>query len=248
MATDRPNITNTPTTIDAGHVQLEAGIVDYAYDRDRYQGADADINGLSVGQFNFRLGVLNNLELNAAVDSYDFVHVHDKVTGINKDAGSFGDTVVGGKINFWGNELGEKVWDNAFAIQPQFKFPTARSDVGNGRFEALVNFPFIINLPRGFHLAYQPAVLYERSIYNTGCVAGMQNAICVDHMIGKWIDVFAEYAVEATSESHVKAPQIIDVGCAYALSDNITFDTDLNFGLNNAANNFELLAGVNMRF
>ena len=31
MDTDRPNITNTPHTIDAGHLQIEAGAADYAY-------------------------------------------------------------------------------------------------------------------------------------------------------------------------------------------------------------------------
>src|SRR5262249_26269675 len=30
MSTDRPNITNSPQTVDAGHVQIEQGFLDYA--------------------------------------------------------------------------------------------------------------------------------------------------------------------------------------------------------------------------
>src|SRR5579872_4815594 len=72
MDTDRPNKTNTPHTIDAGHLQIETGLFDYTYYRDRYQAANARIETLGLGQFNFRLGVLNDLELNAVVNAYDF--------------------------------------------------------------------------------------------------------------------------------------------------------------------------------
>lgn len=73
MDTDRPNVTNTPHTIDAGHLQIETGFIDYAYYRNRLSGDSLSEDDLTFGEFNFRLGVLNDLEVNAVVDSYETV-------------------------------------------------------------------------------------------------------------------------------------------------------------------------------
>lgn len=248
MSTDRPNVTNTPQTIDAGHLQIEVGAIDYSYYRDRYQGADADLQSYDFGQFNFRLGVLNNLELNAVVDAYDFNRDHDEPTGINTDAGGFGDTTIGGKLNLWGNEIGDQPWATAMAIQPQFKFPTARSDIDNGRFEFSVAAPLLINLPAGFHLSTQPGISYERSVQNTGYVTGIENTLCLDRVFWKNLDLYIEYASDLTTESHAKAVQTLDLGGIYALTDNIALDTGIAIGLNNASPNVEVLAGISIRF
>ena len=168
MDTDRPNITNTPHTIDAGHLQLETGLIDYSYFRQHAAGASARNDDFSFGQFNFRLGVLNNLELNAAFDALDLDRTRGGNPSKSSTAASFGDTVFGGKLNLWGNETGDDAWESALAIQPQLKFPTARYSVGNGRFEGSVAAPFLLNLPKGFHFSYQPGLLYERNTKNTG--------------------------------------------------------------------------------
>ena len=40
MDTDRPNVTNTPHTVDAGHVQVETGLYDWSHFHDRTHGSD----------------------------------------------------------------------------------------------------------------------------------------------------------------------------------------------------------------
>lgn len=247
MDTDRPNVTNTPHTIDAGHLQLETGLIDYSYFRQHSAGASAR-NDFSFGQFNFRLGVLNNLELNVALDALEL----DRTRGGNpyksSTAASFGDTVFGGKINLWGNETGDDAWESALAIQPQLKFPTARDSVGNGRFEGSVAAPFLLNLPKAFHFSYQTGVLYERNTKNTGYVAGFENAVCIDRVVYHDLDVYVEYSNFVTTEKNTKAIQSIDFGGLYPLNKNIILDTALTFGLNRASTNFELTAGVSVRF
>ncbi|MGD0540171.1 MAG: transporter, partial [Tepidisphaeraceae bacterium] len=172
MDTDRPDKTNTPHTIDAGHLQIETGVFDYVYYRDEYQGANARAEALDLGQFNFRLGVLNDLEVNAAVDAYDFVRNTDYLDNQSSRQSGLGDLVVGGKLNLWGNDGGDDVWDTALGIQPQFKIPTAREDLGNGHPELFVGVPFLINLPADFHLGLQPTFSWERNSTNSGDVAG----------------------------------------------------------------------------
>jgi hypothetical protein len=248
MDTDRPNVTNTPHTIDAGHLQIETGIIDYSYYRNRTFGDNVRQDDLDFGQFNFRLGILNNLELNAVVDSYDLVQFHDYSAGTRLYAGSFGDTVFGAKLNLWGDDGGDDVWATALAIQPQFKFPAARDDVGNGRFEFAVPFPFLMNLPAGFHLGLQPGVSYERNSSDSGYVAGFPMSISLDRVVLGNLDVYLEYACDPTTEKHIETEQTMDVGGTYPLNDNVVLDTGVNFGLNRASTTIEWLAGISVRF
>ena len=248
MQTDRPNVTNTPTTIDAGHLQIETGIADDSLFNHHVDGSSVRQDSVSFGQVDLRLGVLNQLELNLAFDSYDNDRTRDSAAGIvERDAG-YGDTTFGGKLNLWGDEITDDTWATALAIQPQLKFPTARNGVGDGRFELSVTVPFLMNLPAGFHLAIQPGLSYERNSGNTGYVTGSENAISIDRETIKILDVYLEYADDVTTEKHSKSPQTIDVGGIYQLTSNVSLDGGVNFGLNKITDNIEATAGVSVRF
>jgi hypothetical protein len=245
MDTDRPNVTNTPHTIDAGHWQLETGILDYAGYRDDSFGEDLHSDDFAFGQFNLRLGILNHLELNAVVDLYE----DDRTVsnGAVSRASGFGDTIVGGKLNLWGSEGSDNAGYTALAIQPQFKLPTAPDDIGNGRFEFSVAVPFLANLPAGFHLGLQPGVSHERNTGNSGYVTGFPAAVSLDRLVLGNLDVYLEYAQDATTEKHATAPQTMDMGGTYPLTKNIVIDAGVNLGLSRASADIEVLAGISLR-
>ena len=247
MDTDRPNVTNTPHTIDAGHWQIETGIMDYIYYRDDSAGNNVRSDDFAFGQFNFRLGVLGNLELNAVLDVYETDRSQNISSHATFRARGIGDTIVGGKLNFWGNEGSAAVGCTALAIQPQFKFPTARNDIGNGRFEFSVTAPFLANLPAGFHLGLQPGVSQERNSSNIGNVTGIPGSVSLDRAVFGNLDVYLEYACHLTTEKHVTAPQTVDIGGTYPLTKNIVLDAGVNVGLNRASNNIEVLTGISVR-
>jgi hypothetical protein len=247
MDTDRPNVTNTPHTIDAGHWQLETGVMDYAYYRDDSSGDNVRSDDFAFGQFNFRLGVLDDLELNAVINAYETNRAYNLSTHATVRASGFGDTILGGKLNLWGNEGGDGAGSTALAIQPQFKFPTARNDIGDGRFEFSVVAPFLANLPAGFHLGLQPGVSQERNSSNTAYVIGLPGSVSLDRVVLGNLDVYLEYACHPTTEKHVTVPQTIDVGGTYPLTKNIVLDAGANFGLNRASNNIEVLTGISIR-
>src|SRR5829696_1709417 len=71
FSTDRPDVTESPYTVDAGHFQLEMSFVEYAYDDD----GDATLNEFSIVPSNFKLGLLNNVDLQLVVDPY----IHQRV-------------------------------------------------------------------------------------------------------------------------------------------------------------------------
>jgi hypothetical protein len=245
--TDRPDKTDSPITIDAGHLQIETGIVDYIDAQDRYEGDNGRDQELDFGQVEFRLGILNNLELQTEVDLLDTDQQQDFIADQSSRQTGFGDTTLGAKLNFWGNDSIHD-WDTAFGLIAQFKIPTARQDLGNGYPEAFFGFPVQINLPDRFGLGVETIASWERNSDNTAYVAGWQNMASLDRVIFDQYDVYLEYWMHTSTERHLEFQQTVDVGVTYPLNNCVILDTGLNFGLNKASETFECTAGVSVRF
>jgi hypothetical protein len=245
MATDRPNVTNTPQTIDAGHFQLEEGFLDYARAR---SDKLSPYKSFIFGHSNLRVGVLDNLEVNVALDSYDVAWNADDGSGRSRKQSGVGDMVIGGKLNFWGNDGNDEPWSTALAIQPQMKLPTARSAIGNRHTEYAIGLPFSISLPADFHLGLQTALLDQRNQANTGYTIGWQNSASLDRVFFERFDVYLEYATKVAAERHRGSQQTLDLGMIYALTPNIALDSGVNFGLNATSPKTEWLAGASYRF
>ena len=242
MATDRPNETNTPTTIDAGHLQIEAGVIDYAHDND-----DGDRQRTwGYGELNFRLGVLDRLDLNIVIEPHQVIHDNDRSIGSDRGARGFGDIMVGGKLNLWGDDGAGSTWSTAFALQPQIKLPTAALGVGNRRVEYALAAPFQMVLPVGFNLSVQPSLLRLRNSGNDGYVTGYEGAVAIDHDIGL-LDAYAEYVADDTSENGQPSQQTLDLGGTLPLGHNLVFDTGVNLGLTKASPDFKWLTGLSLR-
>jgi hypothetical protein len=248
MDTDRPNITNTPHTIDAGHVQIETGLYDWSHFHDRTHGNDVVTDTLTLGHINARLGLTDRLEVNATIDSFDWVKTSDKIAGQTTKVSGFGDTVIGGKLNLWGNEGGDDPWTSGFALQPQVKLPTAQTGIGNNHVEWNVGAPFLINLVGGFHLGLETALGQERNSANNGAVVGWQNSASVDHVIFDAVDVYLEYAMHVTTEHDTQPQQSIDVGFTYPVTDNVVVDSGIFIGTNKVTPDIEWTSGVSLRF
>jgi hypothetical protein len=250
MDTDRPNVANTPHTIDAGHLQVETGLVDYTFNRDEAPGFNSRSDTWDLGEMDFRLGVLNDLEVNAQILAYSNYRLRDFRSGQTSRADGFGDSSVGGKLNLWGNDGGDDdaAWSNALAIEPQLTFPTAGSGVSTGHFQMSVAFPFLMNLPGQFHLSIQPSVGYVRNSTDMGYTTAWNTAIALDRLVLGNLDVYLEYAANPTSQAHVKTPQTIDVGATYPLGNNVVLDTGFFVGLNDSSPTVEWTSGFSVRF
>jgi hypothetical protein len=244
MDTDRPNKTNSPHTIDPGHVQLEIGAFDWTYSRSR-TGSPWQSQA-TFAQTNVRVGILDPLELNVIVNPIAYADSGPDANGQRASKTGFGDLVVGGKLNFWGNDSGDDAWATALAVQPQVKLPTAPDELGNGHAEVFVGFPFLVNLPEGFHLGLEGVAAWERNAANTDSHAGWQFSTSIDRVLLDTIDVYAEYWIHAAADQ--KSQQSIDVGLSYPLSDHCILDTGLNFGLNDATPDIEWTVGISFKF
>jgi len=107
LSPDRPDATESPITIDAGHYVLEASLFDFRRDN----GEET----YTYGQLNFKMG------LNDSTDLQTVINLHsggDSFTGLTFRL----------KHNIWGNDSG----DTALAIMPFITVPTRSSEEWEG--------------------------------------------------------------------------------------------------------------------
>ena len=130
MSTDRPDQTESPYTVDAGHFQVEIDLVSAVFDRDRSGGGDRRTRGWGTA-VNLKAGLWNNVDIQFVFDPFVHAQFDDLVAETKETASGFADFQTRLKVNLWGNDGG----NTALAIMPFVKWPLPASDLRNGQTE-----------------------------------------------------------------------------------------------------------------
>src|SRR4030095_5731644 len=77
LATDRPDKTESPYTVDAGHVQIEMDVVSYSTDRHNPERTDERVQTMGLALENLKLGLLNNMDLQIVAESFVWQRTED---------------------------------------------------------------------------------------------------------------------------------------------------------------------------
>jgi hypothetical protein len=236
MSTDRPDKTESPYTVDAGHFQFEADLVSFGIDQ---WNADAErVFGVNVANVNLKAGLYNNVDLQLVVENYIYEQV--RADGVTKRKSGFGDLTTRVKVNLWGNDGGR----TAFAVMPFVKFPTNTGGLGNKRVEGGIIFPLALELPYGWGMGVHTEfdiVYREDGSYGPDFI----NSITFAHDI---IGNLAGYMEFFSQLSEGDLIITLDAGLTYALTENIQLDCGCNFGVTEAADDFNPFVGISMRF
>ena len=104
MSTDRPDKTESPYTVDAGHFQIEMDVFNHSYDRHNPERQDIRVESLSIAPINLKAGLCNRVDLQLVVESYTSVRVNDRETPLKSRHQGFGDITPRLKVNLWGND------------------------------------------------------------------------------------------------------------------------------------------------
>src|SRR4051794_363483 len=108
MVADRPDVTENPHTVDAGHVQVELSFFEWA------KGSGAE--ELSLVPFNFKVGLTNYADVQFVFGPYIRLH------SLGRTDEGHGDATIRLKVNLWGNDTGSN--GTALAIMPFVTLPT----------------------------------------------------------------------------------------------------------------------------
>ena len=241
FSADRPSQSLGPYTVDAGHYYFETSVVSYLFDE---PGDGTRVRQWNIAPINFRIGLTNNVELDLAYGDYVHLRIEDRATGQATTKNGFGDFIVQSKINLLGNDGGKF----SFGLIPFLKFPTNTNDLGNDSVEGGLGLPLAIALPGGFSLGLETGVNFVRNGDDDGYDPVFLNAILVSHTVfSDKVSVYGEFfSLVNGSTSTVSA--YIDTGLVYQILPNAEIDLGCNFGVTNAAADFQPFTGFSFRF
>jgi hypothetical protein len=239
LSPDRPDVTESAYTVDAGHYQLEMDFANFTYDKT----GGTTTKAWDVGDFNFKAGLLNNVDFQLVYDNYLNVHTEDSSGKLTTQSG-FGDFTTRLKINLWGDDGGK----TAFALLPFVKFPTSTDNLGNNAVEGGVIFPLAVSLPHDFDLSLETAASYMKNNDDVGYHEEFIVSASLDHQIVGKLSGFVEFFSNFTTESHAGWVGTVDTGLEYLVTKNIQLDCDCYFGVTHAAPDFNPFAGITVRF
>lgn len=215
MSTDRPDKTEGPFTIDAGHYQIEFDMATYTYHKDKRDNTRT--NSYTVFAPNLRVGLLHNLELDLILSSFNSVRTKDDTTGITTKNQGFGDTLVRLKYNFWGNEGKGKT---ALGIIPFIKVPTNQGGLGNRSYDGGILLPLDIELTDKLGLGVMTGVEYNRGDNVGKHVFNFINSASFGYDFTEKFGSFVEFYTERSNEPGSRWIITADFGATYALTDN----------------------------
>ncbi len=242
LSADRPDVTESPITVDAGHVQLELSFLDYR--RDDRNSNNTEFEAWTVGATNIKFGLLNNVDLQFVFDAYTDEDTDDKAAGTTSSAQGFNDIQFRLKINLWGNDGGE----TAFAVMPFIQLPVGSDELSSDHVEGGLIFPFATQLSDGWGLGLMAEVdwVYDTDDgeYDTEFV---HTAVLGHEIIGP-LGGYVEYVGIISGDGDSDYQSLIGTGLTYALSDDLVLDVGANFGLTESAEDVNVFAGLTVRF
>jgi hypothetical protein len=238
MATDRPDTTESPITVDAGHFQAELSLVEWTHDEDG--GIEAD--QINVLPMNLKLGLANNADLQLVLDPYVNVRVKFDGGGSARVDG-LGDTQLRLKYNLWGNDGG----DTALALMPFIKFPTASDDLGNDHVEGGLIIPLAISLPAGFELTTMAEFDILRNESDDDYGWGVLHTVSLSHDLVGDLAGFVEYIGFAPVDLGIGYQAAVGAGLTYGLNPDVQLDAAVTMGISESAEDFNLRIGLSFR-
>lgn len=240
LAPDRPDKTESPYTVDAGHFQLETDFVTFT--RNHSQGERTQT--WNAAPFNLKAGLLHNVDLQFVFDSYLHERTRSGAPTHTTTRSGVGDLTTRLKINFWGNDGGS----TAFGAMPWVKFPTHSAGLGNNGVEGGVIFPLAVQLPGEWGLGMMTEIDSVRNDGSSGYHAEFVNSVTVSHKIAGRLGGYLEFYSAVSTERGHDWVGTVDAGLTCLVTENLQLDCGVNIGVTRAADDLNPFAGLTWRF
>lgn len=243
ISPDRPDKTDSPFTVDAGHFQLELDDANFTYDAPTATHGSLKTEDYQLAPMNVKVGVLNNVDFQLVLSPYQWQRIEDKTTGtVEKDSG-FGDITPRIKMNLMGNDSGFF----ALGIIPFVKFPTAQDNLGNGAYEGGVGIPYAFNVPN-WDVGLQTTVSCVRDDLGGGYHAEIDDSISIGHAVFGKLEYHVEFFSSVSTEQNSDWIGTFDTWFTYQVNENLIFDSGVYIGVTAAADDWHPWVGMTWRY
>lgn len=243
LTTDRPDVTESPFTADAGHIQIETTLLGYTRSRRDASGLVTDTYEFATS--NLRIGLTDGLEVDVVWQPYG---IADQRGGGPVSRG-IGSVDLRAKLNLLGNDGLAAPGDTALALLPYVTLP-AGGDNGIGDREVAFGLivPLAIELGDGFGLGLNAAANFTRAADDPTYDAAVLTSASLSYA---WTDRLGTYAEAVWEFSRAQGEGdviTLDTGVTYALGENWQLDAGINIGATRAADTIAPFIGISARF
>jgi hypothetical protein len=242
MSTDRPDLTESPYTVEQGHTQVEIEAVSHV--REESRGVEVTSTGL--GGFLIKQGLHPRVDLQVGASqlyrSTDFAFdpaIHPTTRDFS-DITGLSDIQVRLKWNLWGNDGGK----TAFALMPYVDLPTSRDSPGNTLEGGLIA-PLAIEGPVGFGLGIMGEVDWF-DVENEGWTEWLTTATAAHDVVGN-LGAFVEFAATFRVPDEGEWLGLFNSGVTFAVTPNTQLDGGVRLGVTDVAPDFEAFLGFSFR-
>jgi hypothetical protein len=238
ICADRPTKANGPCTVDAGHFQLEADLVNASF----MHASGVTTDTWLLFNPTLKYGLASNLDIEANIAPLEIVRVKGADGAVATQSG-VGDLFLRLKYEVL-NTPGVQV-----AAIPYVKAPTARSGLGNGAWEGGLVAPVNIKLSSVLSLAVQPEVDDLENAAGDGHHLAVSQDLSLGLTLPHNVTLFAElWGQWAFDPAGTQRQYSADIAAALGLGRDSQLDAGINFGLNRATPGVAPYIGYSHRF
>jgi hypothetical protein len=246
LTTDRPDMTESPFTVDAGRVVVETNLFGYARSTPAPDGTV--VSAFEFATTNIRVGLTHDTEINVIWQPYGIVQVRRDPLAVLRTAG-IGSVDLRAKINLWGNDTPAAAGASALGLLPFVTIPTDRGNgIGAGAVGAGLIVPYEIKLSDRLGLGLNAGLQAVKDDPVAGTHVEWLGSVALGY---EWTESFGSYAeVAARLGTHDPRGEVVLVGLGltYKVHRNLQLDAGVNIGVTPAANRLNPFVGLSARF
>ncbi|MFD2787663.1 transporter [Hymenobacter rubripertinctus] len=228
LSADRPGVTESPFTVDAGHVQFETDLARHISSR---PGAEERQRTIRANAFVLKMGLSNRTDVQLFVDAYEWNRTFATADQPATSSRGFGDLTLRLKHNLLGDDSTESAL--AVGLIGFVRLPTGgRQGAGGTEYGLLL--PATYAFADSWNLSAQLPVLLNFDRDASQHYLQTAPSINLDHSFAPWLTGFVE-AVAQHDFRTKRWEEALNVGPIFFVGKNIQLDFGRHFALTREA-------------
>ena len=239
---DRPDKTDCPFTVDAGHFQVEMDFSNLTYNQPNPGRGNVRFTAFDISPMNIKVGLLNNLDFQLVFTPFRWEKTDDLDGRTVDQKSGFNGITPRFKWNLVGNDGGFF----ALALIPFVKFPLSESHLDNGFVEGGLGIPYSLDVP-SWDVGFQTTFHFNHNVLGSGNHVEIDNSVSVGHaLIGK-LSLSAELFSNVSMEQGSNWIGTGDTWLTYQVDEHLRFDGGVYIGITLAADDWHPWLGMTWR-
>ena len=227
LSTDRPDATESPYTVDAGHYQFEVEIGSMT--------RDGGEKSYGLGEVNVKYGV------DTWTDVQFVLPLYNHIAG---GAGGFGDMQIRVKRNLWGNDEG----GTALAVMPFIQLPSGADGISSDEVEGGIIVPFGFEGACGWGYGIQAELDVVADELGSGHHFSFLTSATAARALTENLGVFFEAVAIFSEGSEATSEYYFNCGLTYGVTDTFQLDGGVRVGMSNDSEDFTPFVGFSTKF